>query len=239
MREVGKPIAGKTGTTNDEKDVWFIGFTPDLAVGVYIGYDKPRHIGRGATGGHMAAPIVKDFFKMALADKPARAVPRAARHQADPHRSEDRHARRARPDRRDLEAFKPGTAPPESAPVIGFGGPDDQQQPQPYRVSPDADRAVRSGGTGGLYDGAAVPVAADALKGCCRHFDLIGCRSTGARARRRLGRAGLHVCNRLIAAAVLMGGGTHDARPGRARQPGMGQAGRTAGGRLAAVLRAE
>ena len=41
-KEVGKPIAGKTGTTNDEKDVWFIGFSPDIVVGVYIGYDKPR-----------------------------------------------------------------------------------------------------------------------------------------------------------------------------------------------------
>ena len=43
--EIGKPIAGKTGTTNDEKDVWFVGFSPDLVVGVYIGYDKPRHLG--------------------------------------------------------------------------------------------------------------------------------------------------------------------------------------------------
>ena len=42
VREVGKPVAGKTGTTNDEKDVWFVGFSPDIAVGVYIGYDKPR-----------------------------------------------------------------------------------------------------------------------------------------------------------------------------------------------------
>ncbi len=71
VREVGKPVAGKTGTTNDEKDAWFIGFSPDLAVGVYIGYDKPRHLGRGATGGHLAAPIVRDFLKVALADKPA------------------------------------------------------------------------------------------------------------------------------------------------------------------------
>ena len=44
--EVGKPIAGKTGTTNDEKDVWFIGFSPDIAVGVYVGYDKPRNLGK-------------------------------------------------------------------------------------------------------------------------------------------------------------------------------------------------
>ena len=43
-REIGKPVAGKTGTTNDEKDAWFIGFTPDLVVGVYMGYDKPRHL---------------------------------------------------------------------------------------------------------------------------------------------------------------------------------------------------
>ena len=71
VKEVGKPIAGKTGTTNDEKDAWFVGFTPDLAVGVYMGYDKPRHLGRGATGGHLSAPIAKDFFKAALADKPA------------------------------------------------------------------------------------------------------------------------------------------------------------------------
>ena len=46
VREVGKPIAGKTGTTNDEKDAWFIGFSPDIVGGVYIGYDKPRHIAR-------------------------------------------------------------------------------------------------------------------------------------------------------------------------------------------------
>src|SRR5258705_803114 len=71
VREVGKPVAGKTGTTNDEKDAWFIGFSPDLVVGVYLGYDKPRHLGRGATGGVLAAPIVRDFMKVALADKPA------------------------------------------------------------------------------------------------------------------------------------------------------------------------
>ena len=58
VRQVGKPIAGKTGTTNDEKDVWFIGFSPDIAVGVYLGYDKPRQIGSRATGGGLAAPIV-------------------------------------------------------------------------------------------------------------------------------------------------------------------------------------
>ena len=71
MREVGKPIAGKTGTTSDGKDVWFVGFSPDLVVGLYLGYDKPRSLGRAAQGGHIAAPIAKDFMKLALADKPA------------------------------------------------------------------------------------------------------------------------------------------------------------------------
>ena len=70
VRDVGKPIAGKTGTTNEEKDVWFIGFSPDIVCGVYMGYDKPRHIARLATGGHLAAPVVRDFLKVALADKP-------------------------------------------------------------------------------------------------------------------------------------------------------------------------
>jgi len=64
------PVAGKTGTTNDEKDAWFIGYTPDLVVGVYIGYDTPRPMGKGMTGGALAAPIFGDFVKQALADKP-------------------------------------------------------------------------------------------------------------------------------------------------------------------------
>src|SRR5258708_18718927 len=72
-KEVDKPIAGKTGTTNEAKDAWFIGFSPDIVVGIYMGYDKPRPLGRGnaATGGHLAAPIARDFLKLALADKPA------------------------------------------------------------------------------------------------------------------------------------------------------------------------
>ncbi len=71
VKEVGKPIAGKTGTTNDEKDAWFVGFSPDVVVGIYMGFDKPRNLGRRATGGSLAAPIARDFLKLALADKPA------------------------------------------------------------------------------------------------------------------------------------------------------------------------
>ncbi len=157
VREVGKPVAGKTGTTNDEKDAWFIGFTPDIVVGVYLGYDKPRHMGRGATGGHLAAPVVKEFLKVALADKPA--APFRVPPGIKLVRVDLKSGTRAGPgtERAILEAFKPGTAPPDGYSVVGGGDapPDGQYPPgggRPFGfgVSPDAERAVRSG-TGGLY----------------------------------------------------------------------------------------
>lgn len=145
VRDVGKPVAGKTGTTNDEKDVWFIGFTPEIAVGVYLGYDKPRHIGYKATGGQLAAPIVRDFLKTVLADKPA--VPFRVPPGIKLVRIDSSTGTRAGPgsQRVILEAFKPGTAPADASTMYGTLGPDGQ----PIGVSPDADRAVRTGG--GLY----------------------------------------------------------------------------------------
>ena len=163
VREVGKPIAGKTGTTNDEKDVWFVGFSPDVAVGVYLGYDKPRHLGRGATGGHLAAPVVRDFFKLALADKAA--VPFRVPPGIKLIRIDARSGMRAGPGdgKVILEAFKPGTAPPDSYSVIGYGdnpdgqptsdaGYQQQQQPQQPRGGGGFFNfpTIRSG-TGGLY----------------------------------------------------------------------------------------
>jgi penicillin-binding protein 1A len=151
QKEIGKPVAGKTGTTNDEKDAWFIGFTPDIVVGVYMGYDKPRHLGRGATGGRLSAPIVKDFMKVALADKasvPFRVPPGIKLVRVDL-----KSGTRAGPgtERAILEAFKPGTAPPDNYSVVGNGeGADGGGRSWGIGVSPDADRAVRSG-TGGLY----------------------------------------------------------------------------------------
>jgi penicillin-binding protein 1A len=149
LREVGKPIAGKTGTTHDEQDAWFIGFSPDLAVGVYVGYDKPKPLGRGMTGGHLAAPIVKDFFKVALADKAA--VPFRVPPGIKLIRIDASTGMRAGPGSQKviLEAFKPGTAPPDNYSVVGYSDPN---APPGYGggVSPEADRAVRSG-TGGLY----------------------------------------------------------------------------------------
>ena len=73
VQAVGKPIAGKTGTTNNWRDAWFVGFTPDLAAGVYIGYDDPDSLGDDETGGHIAAPVFRDFMIAALKDAPATA----------------------------------------------------------------------------------------------------------------------------------------------------------------------
>jgi penicillin-binding protein 1A len=70
-RALNRPVAGKTGTTNDYKDAWFVGFTPELAVGVYVGYDQPRSMGSSSTGGGMAVPIFTDFMANALQGKPA------------------------------------------------------------------------------------------------------------------------------------------------------------------------
>ena len=130
LKEVGKPIAGKTGTTNDEKDAWFIGFSSDMVVGIYIGYDKPRPLGRGnaATGGHLAAPIARDFLKLALADKPA--VPFKVPAGIKLIRVDAKTGMRVGPGdsgRTILEAFKPGTAPPDNYSVIGVADADGRQ----------------------------------------------------------------------------------------------------------------
>jgi penicillin-binding protein 1A len=124
-KEIGKPLAGKTGTTSDEKDVWFIGYSPDLVVGVFMGYDKPRHIADRATGGALAAPIFKEFMKVALADKPA--IPFRVPVGIKFVRVELKSGMRATPgsDQRVIsEAFKPGTAPPDAYSVMGVTDPD-------------------------------------------------------------------------------------------------------------------
>jgi penicillin-binding protein 1A len=71
VKAVGKPIAGKTGTTSDWQDAWFVGFTPDLAAGVFIGYDDPVSLGSGEQAAVVAAPIFRDFMIAALKDAPA------------------------------------------------------------------------------------------------------------------------------------------------------------------------
>ena len=66
LRSLNVPLAGKTGTTNDNFDAWFIGFSSNLVVGVYIGFDNPKTLGKFETGSKAALPIFKDFIENAL-----------------------------------------------------------------------------------------------------------------------------------------------------------------------------
>lgn len=70
VNTLGYPLGGKTGTTNDYRDAWFVGFSPDLVVGVWVGFDQPRSMGDGETGARIPAPIFRDFMRVALQDTP-------------------------------------------------------------------------------------------------------------------------------------------------------------------------
>ena len=63
LKDLNVPIAGKTGTTNQNKDAWFIGYTPDLVIGIYVGFDEPKSLGYKQTGSSVAVPIFKNFAK--------------------------------------------------------------------------------------------------------------------------------------------------------------------------------
>jgi len=148
LNDLGRPIAGKTGTTNDEKDAWFMGYTPNLVVGIYMGYDRPSPMGKGSTGGGLAAPIFKEFFKTAMADAPVVKfkVPEGMKLIAVDRKS----GMRAGPGQAGsiVEAFKPGTGPADSYWVIGMDGLEGEERAN--AISPQANRAITSGG-GGLY----------------------------------------------------------------------------------------
>ena len=70
--KLGRPLAGKTGTTNDQADAWFVGFSPEIATGVWVGHDEIQFLGAGETGGRAALPIWIDYMDQALAPKPKR-----------------------------------------------------------------------------------------------------------------------------------------------------------------------
>jgi penicillin-binding protein 1A len=143
IKAVGRHLAGKTGTTNEAKDLWFVGFSPDLCVGVYIGYDRPRSMGSHAQAALFAAPIFRDFMMVALKDKPDapfRVPPGIKLISVNPHTG-----LRASGQGTILEAFKPGTAPPDSYSGAGGGG-----GPRQLNTPHDVDQQVGSG-TGGLY----------------------------------------------------------------------------------------
>jgi len=140
-KKIGKPVAGKTGTTNDEKDAWFIGFTPDLAAGVFVGFDTPTPMGRGETGGGVASPIFTDFMQMALEDEPA--VPFRAPEGIKLIRVNAKTGLRAQPEDENviMEAFKPGNEPPDPFSYVGY----------PSAFAPGAEGENPRPEAGGLY----------------------------------------------------------------------------------------
>jgi penicillin-binding protein 1A len=161
LKVLGRPIAGKTGTTNDYKDAWFVGFTPDLAVGAYLGYDQPTSMGHGETGGTLVAPIIRDFLREALKDVPP--VPFRAPPGIKLVRVNHKSGLPAGPGDKSaiMEAFKPGQEPAGAvAEVIEGEGempgddygaaPPAPAAPPPPFGPPGNDRALTSG-TGGLY----------------------------------------------------------------------------------------
>ncbi len=127
ISSIGKPLAGKTGTTNESRDTWFIGFAPDLAVGVFVGFDTPIPLGKQTWGGQetgssVAAPVFKAFMEKALENKPAipfRTPPgvRLVRIDADTGRRASASSQRVI-----QEAFKEGTVPGEASDAIFIDG---------------------------------------------------------------------------------------------------------------------
>ena len=75
VKSIGRTVAGKTGTTNDNRDAWFIGFTPSLVTGVWVGFDKDETLGKEEVGGRAAAPIWLYFMEKALQTHPVEVFP--------------------------------------------------------------------------------------------------------------------------------------------------------------------
>lgn len=138
-----RDVAGKTGTTNDEKDAWFVGYTPNLVAGLYIGFDTPASLGRAGTGGSLAAPIFGEFLaeaaKLVLAERFH--VPEGMSLVAV-NRKTGMAAFEGEPNTI-IEAFKPGTGPADDFQVIGEG--EYLTQDQIFNNSPQAQQAVTSG----------------------------------------------------------------------------------------------
>jgi len=140
ISELHRTLAGKTGTTNDAKDLWFVGFSPNLTFGVFMGYDKPRSLGDSAQAALYTAPIFRDFMKVALKDTPDtpfRVPPGLKLISVDVHTG-----MRSSGVGSIIEAFKPGTSPPDAY----FG----DSPIDPNNFSPDVEKAVGAG-PGGLY----------------------------------------------------------------------------------------
>lgn len=140
---LGRPLAGKTGTTNNSIDSWFVGFSPDLVAGVFVGFDQPHTLGAKETGGSVALPAWVDFMTQALMDKPItpfRIPPGAKLVRMDA--ATGRPAGAGTPDNRIVyEAFKPDPTPSEagegaSGGAGGYYPAADQGYDQPAIVPP-------------------------------------------------------------------------------------------------------
>jgi penicillin-binding protein 1A len=166
VKAVGKPLAGKTGTSQDSQSVWFVGFSPDLAAGVYVGFDNPRTLGRYVNGedeqgATVSAPIFRDFMKGALAGAPPTPFRLASGIEEVPIDWKSGEPVPAGTPGAITEAFKAGTAPGEAnAPTLATVTAGDvgnqpgvaqpgaaAEQPVPPRGTP----GVIGEGTGGLY----------------------------------------------------------------------------------------
>jgi len=154
MRDLGKPVAGKTGTTNDSFDTWFMGFTPDLVAGVYVGFDEHRTLGRHAYGSNTAGPIWKAFMEKALEGRPG--IPFRTPPGIHLVRTELETGRRAGPGSQNviLEAYKEGQGPrPRRAPL--------PSRQEALGVSPSASSQAPATAAEPAEDGAAAEVPAD------------------------------------------------------------------------------
>ncbi|MFN4282222.1 MAG: penicillin-binding protein 1A [Alphaproteobacteria bacterium] len=149
INSLGKTLAGKTGTTNDYTDAWFVGFSPDLVVGTYIGFDNPKTLGKDETGSSVAVPIFRDFMEAALKDQPA--IPFRIPPGIRLVRVNAANGQLASASERGtiLEAFKPGTEPSGRDSVL------DGSSGDPLAASTGPLRTLGGGapslGAGGLY----------------------------------------------------------------------------------------
>ncbi len=140
LKSLNRPIAGKTGTTNEEKDAWFIGYTPTMVVGVFVGYDTPKPLGKGNTGGAIAVPMFGEFVQDALGATPAapfRVPPGIKFVRVNP-----KTGLRASADEPGsiMEAFKPDEDPDDAYAMIGISSATADASPMP---SPLGDRMAR------------------------------------------------------------------------------------------------
>jgi len=139
LKSLGRPLAGKTGTTNESKDTWFVGFTPDLAIGVYVGMDNPKPLGSGETGSSTAAPVFKDFVEDALDGVPA--TPFRVPEGIKMVRVNPQTGKRVSPldDSGIWEAFVPGTEPDDRVTIIDDGIVEGYGQNSPYSTQGNTD----------------------------------------------------------------------------------------------------